>query len=193
MLLGGTDVCGDDEHGQHRIIAIVMGTHDAINALRNNIHVKEIHMSKISEKARIEVMQKLDFRNNDLFALSLEVEKVKTVKEIHERNKQKDKYYDIKLPYQHFDALLLSKIRSKMEGFSYRFDSGITNIMMECDNDMYDTIRSWRMQRKSEGKAYELADAVAYCHNKRKKIRGCTTINLVKDLRKQMNKDLLIK
>jgi len=42
------------------------------------------------------------------------------------------------------------------------------------------------------GKAYELADAVAWCHNKDQKIDGCRILNLVDELRVQMERDLLI-
>lgn len=193
MLIAGSDVSGSDTGGQHRIIAIVMGTEEAINSLRKNIKVKTIHMSKLDEYKQKEVINNLDFRDGELFALSLEVEKVKTVKFIHESNKLKEKYFDIGLVYQHFDMLLLDIIKSKIEEFSYKFNGGIKNIMIESDNDMDNTIRAWGMKRVYAcGKAYELADALAFCCNTNRRVEGCIRLNLVGILRKQMENDLLI-
>lgn len=193
MLIAGSDVSGSDTGGQHRIIAIVMGTEEAINSLRKNIKVKKIHMSKLDEYKQKEVINNLDFRDGELFALSLEVEKVKTVKFIHESNKLKEKYFDIGLVYQHFDMLLLDIIKSKIEEFSYKFNGGIKSIMIESDNDMDNTIRAWGMKRVYTcGKAYELADALAFCCNTNRRVEGCIRLNLVGTLRKQMENDLLI-
>lgn len=149
-------------------------------------------MSKISEHDKKEVMNKLDFRNNGLFALSLEVEKVKTVKYVHEHNKRKEKYFDVRLVYQHFDMLLLDKIKPVLDDFSYKFNGAFRTLSVESDNDMDDTLRTWGIKRDNEGKAYELADAVAWCHNKDQKIDGCRILNLADELRVQMERDLLI-
>lgn len=56
---------------------------------------------------------------------------------------------------------------------------------------MEDTIEQWKMVRHDEGRAYELADAVAWFSQKQIHINSCNDLDLKSDIRSSMEQDLL--
>ncbi|MGH2612084.1 MAG: hypothetical protein ACRDFB_03420 [Rhabdochlamydiaceae bacterium] len=189
MLIAGSDVAGNRYDGEHRVIAFVIGTEESINNLYNKIGLKSIHMSKLEEVDRKKVTDNLEFRDGERFAFSLMVEKIKTVHSTHERMKKTDPLYDIGVIFQHFDTQLFDRIKSKILTILEKHGVDKKQLVVECENDMSKTIRIWGMNAGEMGKAYELSDAVAWCCNKGKNVKGIIKIELSKDLRKQMEKD----
>lgn len=191
MLIAGSDVSGNKTGEERRIIALVIGTEDSINSLHNKIGLAEIHMSELKKNKRNHVLNNLDFQNKERFAISLEVEKNKTVHEIHEYMKKQEPLYDIGVIFQHFDLLLLDRIRKTIENIIVNYGMVIKDLSVQCEGDMLATIRAWNMKisDKGKGKAYELSDAIAWACNADKNIKGVIKKNLVHDLRNQMRKD----
>ena len=55
----------------------------------------------------------------------------------------------------------------------------------------YPIILQWKMQQVSRGKAYELADAVAWFNQKHVKINSCIEMDLRDSIKESMERDLL--
>lgn len=66
MLVGGTDVSGSEADGQQNHVALAVGKEDAINRIYNNVGVSPIHMSKMSERQRLQVRKNLDFSFSEI-------------------------------------------------------------------------------------------------------------------------------
>ncbi|MDE1826975.1 MAG: hypothetical protein KGH83_05235 [Thaumarchaeota archaeon] len=189
MLIAGADVAGNKTSGEHRIIAFVVGTEESTNQLYKKIGLREIHMSKLSERDRKRVIDNLEFNDGERFAFSLIVEKNKTVHITHERMKKSDVLFDIKLIFQHFDVKLFDSIQAKIQTILDMYGIMKRDLLVECEGDMRATIRVWRMNLGKRGRAYELADAIAWCCNNNKKVKGIIKKDLVKVLQKQMVRD----
>lgn len=189
MIIAGADVAGSKKFGEHRVIALVIGIEEDINSLYNKIGLPEIHMSELEETVRNQVIEKLDFKGKNILVFSLMVEKIKTVHKIHEYKKRQDPLFPVNVIFQHFDSSLLDEIKDRIEKITYRHGVGIRDLPVECENDMSNTVRTWRMQKKPMGKAYELSDAIAWCCNNDKRIKGIIRLDLVSKLRKKMEHD----
>jgi len=189
MIVAGSDVAGNRINGQHRVIAFVIGTEESINQLYNKIGLKGIHMSELGEPDRKKVTDNLEFRDGQRFAFSLIVEKIKTIHDISERMKKKDPLFDIKLIFQHFDTELFRRIKPKLQNIIDKRGLRKRDLIVECENDMSATIQTWGMTTTGRGRAYELADAIAWCCNNDKRVKGIIKMDLVKDIRRQMVKD----
>src|SRR5438132_7076263 len=122
-LVAGSDVAGNKKNGEHRVIAFLIGTEEDINSLYNQIGLKKIHMSELTEPVRNRVIEKLDFKGKNIFVFSLIVEKNKTVHQIHDHKKKIDPLFDIKVIFLHFDSSLLSEIKDKIQEITYRYGS----------------------------------------------------------------------
>ncbi|MGI0056897.1 MAG: hypothetical protein ACREAK_05930 [Nitrosarchaeum sp.] len=192
MLIAGSDVSGNTiGGGQHRHISFLIGSEESINKLYNDIHLKEIHMVRLTESARKHVQQKLDFRGNDVFAWCFHVEKQHIINHIanHERLHPKNKPRES--IFRHFDYLFLQQFKEQLEAICYSHKTSLDELTVECDSDMQFTIQNWKMRKKSRGKAYEIADAIAYFNEKDRKTKGCVDVDLRDKIYRQMEYDLL--
>ena len=104
--------------------------------------------------------------------------------------KQEDQFASKKSILDHFNRLLLSKIHLDIEKFLSKFDHTLNNVHFECDDDMRPVIPNWKLQHVREGKAYQLADALAYFCKMGKPPLGCIKLDLETELKAQMKKDL---
>ena len=93
--------------------------------------------------------------------------------------------------YKHFDYLLIKEIRDIVEQFAFFRRCELKEIIMQCDSDMAKTGTNWKMCIAKEGKAYEIADAIAWCNRCSATIKQCKELDLAKKLRIDMQRDLL--
>ncbi len=93
--------------------------------------------------------------------------------------------------YKHFDHLLFKEIRDIAESFMFSRGCELKDVTMQCDSDMVKTGTNWKMGVVEEGKAYEIADAIAWCNRRGTKIKQCKELDPVKKLRIDMRRDLL--
>ncbi|HEX5457253.1 MAG TPA: hypothetical protein VFX64_02575 [Candidatus Nitrosotalea sp.] len=120
MIIAGSDVSGNEIDGQHRHIAFVIGHEESINTLHNEIGIKEIHMMRLGEADKKQVVQNLDFKKHGIKAWCFHVGKQHTIDAIYEhvrlhpKNKRKDKIY------QNFEYHLLSYFKSEVEKLTFR-------------------------------------------------------------------------
>lgn len=192
VVIAGTDVSGfDDERGQHKVITIVIGTEEAINALHNEIGLARIHIRDLKPSKRDKVKKKLIFKSKDILGLSLTVGKNRIVRAIHEHRKKKEQFASIGAVYANFDHLLLEKIHSELDRFLSKYGIKLKDVRFQDDGDMRHTLLNWRFDRVEEGKAHELADGLAHFCKLGHKISGCVRHDFERELEEQMNQDCM--
>lgn len=192
MLLLGADVSGNlTGDGQSRHIGLVLGTEENVNRMYRNLGLsKKIHMVAMSKLQRKTVFQNLEF-NDKLLGLCLNVEKQKTISSII----NDPKFNPLTTPksrlQKHFDYLVLKSIRPIIAPFLVSHGCEISDVIMQCDSDMVKTGRNWQMETSDRGRAYEIADVVAWFNGHSNPIKSCQEINLVYELLMQMRLDFL--
>jgi len=192
VVIIGADVSGNTSGGcQSRHIAIVLGTEESISRTYRKIGVRAIHMVSMNDTQRQQVFQNLAFGGSDLVGLCLNVERQKTIDAVF----QDPRFIQRSMPkhrlHQHFDYLLFRKIRDIVEPFAYERRREIRDIVMQCDPDMSKTGANWRMRTADGGRAYELADAVAWCNEHGRRLKHCREMDLAGRLREEMILDFL--
>ena len=160
MLIGGADVSGGMREGQRNHVALVVGKEDAINRIYNKIRVNPIHMSEISNQKRLQVYRNLDLSSNDVCGWCFHVnrQQIEYFFLNHDRLK---KFRTSKLSiHKNFDSHWLDLFKKDLETFLTLFKRDLSEITVQTDADMRDTINHWRMKNTYKGKAHELADAI---------------------------------
>src|SRR3990172_4002726 len=187
MLIAGSDVSGIEKISEHRVIAIIFGEKENLKALHREIGVPYIHMSKINDKKKNKVIQRLEFDEITHFGFSFQVDKMRIVHEIHNHKKRLDKYEDIGSIYRFFDQELLKKVQPILEPKVMVFKKHFNELCLEVDEDMMHTSRNWGLTNHiGNGIAQQLSDATAYCHNNEIDIPGLKTFDFSQDLEKIM-------
>ncbi len=190
MLLAGADVSGEDDN-QHKIISIVIGTRDSLYSLHKNIGLKKIHMQKLNNKKRAQVIDRITFEHDERISLSFLVNKINLVHEIHEHKKIKNKYTDINTIFREFDEIMLRKVKPLIENFTVPRGIRPEELVYQVDDDMRHTIRHWEIKWDQEDIVHELADAVAYCHNKGYSVPKLQLFDWSQDISSELKKKLL--
>jgi len=191
VIIIGADVSGNlSGGGQSRHIAIVLGTEESVNRTYRKIGVHAIHMVSMSHAKRQQVFQNLAFGDRDLVGLCLNVERQKAIDAVTNDPRFVSRHMSKSRIHKQFDYLLFRKIRDIVEPFAYERGCEIKDIVMQCDSDMSKTGVNWRMRTADGGRAYDLADAVAWCNEHGRRLRHCREIDLAGKLRGEMMQGL---
>ena len=187
----GADVSGNSSRGQGAYIALVLGTPESIDNAYQRIGISNIHMLLLSKSKRRKVIQRINLNDGELVVACLHVQKQKIIEEILSDPRIKIRNTPKAKPYMHFDYLLFRKIRDMVESFAFPRKCGLEDIAMQCDSDMSKTGANWKMNTVNKGKAYEIADAIAWCNQHDIKINQCREIDLASMIHAEMQHDLL--
>jgi len=83
MIIAGADVVGDQTgEGEHNYIAMIFASEEIVNKIHNNVGIKEIHMIKLEENEKKQVIQNLNMSYDDCISFCLHVERQHTVEYI---------------------------------------------------------------------------------------------------------------
>ena len=191
-IIVGADVSGNVcTGGQVMYIALVFGTLESIDKTYQKIGIPSIHMSLLNKSKRQIIIQNLDLSDKDLTAVCLHVQKQNIVEEIlsdprfQARNTSKVKLY------KHFDYLLFRKIRDTIESFVFPRKCDLGDVVMQCDSDMVRTGTNWKIRTVDRGKAYEIADIIAWCNMRKIRINQCKDLDLASQIRIEIRHDVL--
>lgn len=192
MLVGGADVSGDKKReGQRNYIAFLIGTEERVNRIYKDIGINEIHMSELSEFQQEQVRRNLNFNSNDVQVWCFHVQRQRIEDSFINHPKLKNP----KLPkiniHKNFDHHLLRSIHEELEVFLFSRHQEFSDVFVQTDSDMKETIEYWRMERVGEGRAYELADAVAWFNQRKINIGSCNHRDLRDFIKSSMEQDLL--
>jgi len=174
MLLAGIDINGDNDDGQFRYVAIVIGTTTAINTLFNKIGLRTVEMKKLKKHQRRHVAKSMNFSGKTFLALCLKIDRQKLIHYITTHPHSKAKFIEKKEVYRYFDDVLLSLIKDRIDGFCQHHDTRFDKLTIQCDPDMSLTVKNWKLTSSGKDRAYEFADAVSYCYeHKLRAVKGC--------------------
>ena len=190
MLVGGVDVSGDRHQGQHNHVALVVGAEDAINRVYNKIGISPIHMSELSEHQRLRVRNNLDLSSNEISVWCFHISRRRIEDDMLTRMRSKNSRMPRINVHKSFETYWFRLFRSDLESFTARFRTNLAEVMIQADADMNPTLKCWGMASTYKGRAYELADAVAWFNQKGAKIRDCRTVDLREKIRNDLERGL---
>jgi hypothetical protein len=192
MLVGGADVSGDKQgEGQRNYVAFLIGTEERINRIYKDIGINGIHMAELSESERQHVHNNLNCKYDDIRVWCLHVQRQHIEQYILNHSRLKNYKKPKVNVHKNFDYHLLRSIKNELENFVFPYRQEFSNIVVQTDGDMGDTVVQWKMQQVSRGKAYELAYAVAWFNQKHVKINSSIEMDLRDSIKESMERDLL--
>ena len=192
MLLAGTDINGDNDDGQFRYVAIVLGTPTAINTLFNKIRLKTVEMKKLKKHQRKHVAKSMNFSGKEFLALCLKIDRQKLINYITINPYSKAKFIKRKEVYRHFDNILLSLIKDRIDGFCQHHGTRFSQLEIQCDSDMSLTLKNWKLATTKEGRAYEFADAISFCYeHKWTPVKGCKYFDYSDNIKQELIKKFM--
>lgn len=186
----GTDVSGHVGAPRHaRYISFVLGTDEGVNRVHRRLGVNSIHMNRLSYAKRDKIVSRLKF-DAGVVAVCAYVEKQLAINSITD-DPGFDRHRTKSSVHRHFGHLLWRCMRETIEKFAVDHRCEVRDIAVQCDEDMQDVVRGWRMKTSYKGKAHEIADVVGWCNSHHRRVDTCREIDLRDAIFRDMKRDLI--
>lgn len=189
-LVAAVDVSGDQRSGNHKFLAIVIGTEEKINAIRKNLGNNKIHMSTIkSQSAKERIISKVIFDGRESIAFCLRID-MKHILEPIKSKRTTQKRKGQKRIYRIYYNAVIYLVRKRIENFLTSHHYAIHDVYFQCDIDCRNMIKDNGLKHDSPGSAHDLADVVAWANNRCVEPKGVIPIDLTEELKNSLEKTL---
>jgi len=179
ILVVGMDASGNPTSGNHKFVAIVIGTEEQIAYLVRRLENKVIHMNMIrSKKEQNRIIKKLTFNRTDCIAFCIRLERKAILEKIRHARQQKGRYVDDMKLLRTYHYLVWREIRDRVEEFLHQHGCGIDEVVFQCDGDCRDFAKDLGWHHAAAGSAHMLADIVAWANSHGREPAGTVSLDL---------------
>ena len=186
-MLAGRDVSGGPESGNHKFMAIVIGTNESIEAMTRRLGPKPVHMSRvIGRGAKHAIIDRVEFDGRNRMGLCLRLEKRRIFSKIRGRLKQGRGHVGNKKMSRTYHGLVWNMVRDPVEEFLRPHNYEAHRLDFQCDYDCRDFVRDRGWGPASPGAAHALADILAWGNSHGLEPKGAICLDLSDRLEEQM-------
>ena len=183
------DVSGDQSSGNHKFMALVIGTEESVEAMMRRLGSDRIHMSGIKDpKERMGMINKVSFDGREYIGLCMRVEKKLVLEKAQKRTKGRRMRAGKMKMTSTYHRLVWSMMRDYVEEFLWRHGCEISDISFQCDADCRDFAKDMGWKITHAESAHTLADVVAWANGHEQEPKGTVTLDLVSRLVSHMGK-----
>jgi hypothetical protein len=184
MLLAGMDVSGDNEHGNHKYLAITIGTQEKIKTTYKSFGIDNIHMQSVGKKKQSQILRDLSFDNTDIIALCIHINRKPILDRIAKMRKIRKKRIPENKIIRTYHYLLLHQIREDIEIFLQKHNFAISDIIFECDSDCRNFVKDAGLKYTEKEMSHGISDVVAWANNKNRDPKGVISIDIAQKIEK---------
>lgn len=186
-MIAGMDVSGDPQSGNHKFMAIVIGTDEKVGALASNLGSKPIHMKSLHKSDRKAVMDGVKFDGTAIAGFCIRLEKKRTLSTALEHLARKDRqsYTNRKKLQRTCHALMWKMISDPLEKFLLPHGCRAQDLAFQCDADCRSFARDQGWQLENRGPAYVLADILAWGNGHGQEPAGTIRLDIADSLERQ--------
>ena len=189
MMLAGMDVSGNPESGNHKFMAIVIGTVEGIAGVTRRLGPDPVHMCTIRNRdVKRSIIDKVAFDGRNLIGLCIRLEKNRTFARLRDSPKQRRRFASNKKLLRTYHSLMWNQLRDHVEPFLHLHNCEVHRLEFECDYDCAGFVRDRGWRRAGPGSAHVLADILAWGNSHGREPKGTTHLNLSDLLEEQMVK-----
>ncbi len=190
MLIGGMDVSGDEVIGNYKYLAIIIGSRENIQSLSDKISQQRTRMSKLNKQSRKSIIKKLEFDKRNRIAFCIALDRTKIIDEIKKLRSIKESRKPTGKIIRTFNYIVMRKIQSQLESYARQNSIPLSEINFECDSDCIPFANILQVKTRSESKAHNIADKVAWCNNKKIRLPSVIELDFTNEIVPTMKKML---
>ena len=187
-MLAGMDVSGDSESGNHKFMAIVIGTDEGVTALTRRLGPQLIHMrGERTCDEKNSIVAKAEFDRKNLMGICLRLEKKRTFSKLQEHSK-KHRFTNRKKLSRTYHALVWRLLRDPVEQFLQPHNYEAHRLDIQCDADCRNFVTDCGWRSAEPGPAHALADVLAWGNSHGREPKGIVSLDFSDTLHAQMLK-----
>ena len=188
ILLVGMDASGNPTSGNHKFVAIIIGTEERIASLVRRLGNRAIHMNMIrNQKEQNRIIESLIFDRTECVAFCIRLERKKILEKISHTRRRNRSFNNRKLLHT-YHYLVCRAIRGHIEKFLHQHGCGIDDVVFQCDGDCRDLAKDVGWRYGDAGSAHMLADIVAWANSHGREPVGVVSLDLTDSIYEQMIK-----
>lgn len=186
-MIAGMDVSGDTKSGNHKFMAIVIGTDEKVGALTSDLGSKPIHMKSLHKGDRNAVLSRVKFDGTEIAGFCIHLEKQRALSKVldHFKHKGKYNYTNRRKLSRTYNALLWQMIREPLEGFLLQHGCAARDLVFQCDADSRDFANDQGWHHENRGPAHSLADILAWGNSHGREPKGTVSLDIADPLARQ--------
>ena len=189
-LVAAMDVSGDQYSGNHKFLAVVIGTEEKINAIVKNLGNNKIHMSMIKSKSiKDRIISEVVFDGKESIAFCLRIDMKHILEPVKSKRTTRRRTGQSRM-YRIYYRAVIYLIRRHIENFLASHHYAIHDIYFQCDDDCRNMIKYNGLKHDRPGSAHDLADIVAWANNRCTEPEGVVSINLTEEIKDRLKKTL---
>ena len=178
-IVAGMDVSGNPESGNHKFMAIVIGTDESIRALTKRLGPELVHMNRVRGRdAKNAVIDAVTFDGRNRMGLCIRLEKKRTFSRIQGAMKREREFASSKKLSRAYHALMRNHLREPLEQFLRQHNCEAHRLDFQCDYDCSRFVDDCGWRRSRPGSAHALADILAWSNNRGREPRGAVRLDL---------------
>ncbi len=189
ILLVGMDASGNPTSGNHKFVAIIIGTEERIASLIRRLGNRAIHMHMIrSKKEQDRIIEELCFDHTECIAFCIRLERKQIFEKLYRGKLKKSRYIQNTTILRTYHYLVWRDIRDHVEKFLHQHGYGIGDVVFQCDGDCRDFAKDMGWHHEAAGSAHMLADIVAWANAHGREPAGAVRLDLTDSVYQQMIK-----
>lgn len=189
-LVAAMDVSGDQYSGNHKFLAVVVGTEEKINAIVKNLGNSKTHMSMIKSKnIKDRIISEVIFDGRESIAFCIRIDMKHILEPIKSRRTTQRRTGQSRI-YRIYYRAVIYLVRKHIENFLASHRYAIHDIYFQCDDDCRNMIKYNGLKHDEPGSAHDLADIVAWANNRCMEPEGVVSIDLTGAIKGYLKKTL---
>ena len=186
-IWAGMDASGDQNSGNHKFMAIVIGTEENIAAMARRLGSSNIHMRGIKNPGEREaVLDKVRFDGRDCIGLCMRPEKNRVLEDVRNGMKGSRLRTNKMKAASAYHHLVWSMVHDRVEAFLREHSCEVRSIVFQCDADCRAFAKDMGWKITDAGPAHMLADIVAWANGHGREPEGAVSLDLVDGLTERM-------
>lgn len=178
-----------DTSSNWRFVSIVVGVTDDINRICKNLGFSGIHMRQLNKDHRHSIIKRLEI-NGEVQIMCLNVGRFQITNQLHDRMDKNSRTGKRKYIEDQFDYVFVSKIKRILCPFLTSHSITMDNMVFEIDTDLRKCFSLLGLRYKDPDFTHQIADIIAHCNTKGKRIPNVPEIDLSGELMNSLSKRL---
>ena len=195
-MLCAMDVSGDQKSKNHKYLAVVMCTHEALNSIVKKAGLNRFRKSwAYKHNIRNSVIPHLNKENAGCLVLCVKIEKNATIDKIMERGfmRRSGRTVSNKAMNKLYHKAVIRSVEERLEKFLLAHKQEISGIKVEVDEDCRDIVTESSMSHTEKSYTHMIADATAWSNNRGGKLKGVKEVDITESLTEYLTKKIRAK
>lgn len=182
-MIGAMDISWYPDKSNEYLSIVISKPEIADSILKRLGYGTRIHMTRIGDRKRRDILSRLSFQNDGILAVCARIDRTVTLETFLTA---KHDNTSIRKTWKKFDYLLFRYLDPVLTPFLVANKCALTDVTFQCDDDCIGIVRTKGLRHAPPGGLHSLADAAAWGNSHMVPLAGMREFDFVEPIRRDM-------